>query len=206
MPLLARILEPDLFGVEMEDAGQPVFLPLLEEALVEKAAPKRRREFALGRACAREALEKLGHREVVIGRSASGAPLWPQGITGSITHTNGYAAAMVCAARHFFGIGLDAERVGGVTPDFWPRLFDAHERHHLISLNDAEQMVTATVIFSAKEACYKAWGCAGTLEFRKIRITPERDGFTAVRSGQELHGRYAVDGDLVLTAAWLYRR
>src|SRR5436190_22544044 len=49
MDLISRILVPGLFGAQMVDADQPVFLAPQEEALVAKAAPKRRREFALGR-------------------------------------------------------------------------------------------------------------------------------------------------------------
>ena len=200
MALLARVLVPQLFGAEMADAGQPVFLFPQEETLVEKAAPKRRREFALGRACAHAALEKLGYEPAAIGRSASGAPLWPKGIMGSITHTRGYAAALAGEARHFSGIGVDAERIGGVTQDLWPRLFDESERDHLLSLDGAAQREVATLIFSAKEACYKVWG--GTLGFRDIHVTPAKDSFTAIRSGQTLHGRYAVQDDLMLTAVW----
>jgi 4'-phosphopantetheinyl transferase EntD len=174
----------------------------LEEALVEKAAPKRRREFALGRACARGALEKLGHGGAVIGRGANGAPLWPQGFIGSITHTSGYAAAVVGETLNFSGIGVDAERVGGVTQDLWPRLFDEVERDHLMGLDEPDRGGIATLFFSAKEACYKAWGGAGALAFRDIRVTPGAHRFTAARSGEILHGRYAVDGDLMLTAVW----
>jgi 4'-phosphopantetheinyl transferase EntD len=202
MALLTAILGPDLFGVEIEDRGQPVHLPAPEAALVEKAVPKRRREFALGRACARSALEKLGHRGVVIGRGANGAPLWPEGLTGSITHTRDYAAAVVGETRRFSGIGVDAERVGGVTQDLWPRLFDDAERDHLMGLDEADRGPVATLIFSAKEACYKAWGGTGPLTFREIRITSGNGRFTAVRAGEILRGRYAVDGDLVLTAVW----
>jgi len=202
MALLARILAPHLSGAEMEDSGQPVFLPAAEDTLVEKAAPKRRREFALGRACARAALRGLGHGDAVVGKNANGAPVWPHGIIGSITHTAGYAAALVGEARHFSGIGLDAERVGGVTQDLWPRLFTARERDHLMSLDDVDQPIVATLIFSAKEACYKAWGGAGTLAFRDIHVTPDKDGFTAVRRRERLQGRHVVAADLMLTAVW----
>lgn len=200
MALLARILVPELFGAEMLDAGQPLFLSSQEEALVEKAAPKRQREFALGRACAHAALERLGYEPAVIGRSASGAPLWPKGIVGSITHTKDYAAALVGEAQHFLGVGVDAERIGGVTRDLWPRLFDESERDHLLGLDGAAQPAAATLIFSAKEACYKVWG--GRLGFRDIHVTPAKDSFTAVRSGQTLRGRYVVQEDLMLTAVW----
>jgi len=202
MALLAALLDPRLFGGEIKDRGQPVSLPALEAALVEKSVPKRQREFALGRACARHALEKLGHGSAVIGRAANGAPLWPEGIIGSITHTQGYAAAVVGDARNFSGIGVDAECVGAVTPDLWPRLFDDAERACLMDLDEAGRERAATLLFSAKEACYKAWGGVGTLAFREIRITPQGDRFTAVRSGEILQGRYAVDGDLIVTAVW----
>jgi 4'-phosphopantetheinyl transferase EntD len=202
MALVTALLASGLFGAETLDRGQPVDLPALEAVLVERAVAKRQREFALGRMCARSALEKLGHGSAVIGRGANGAPLWPQGITGSITHTKGYAAAVVGELRHFSGIGVDAERMGGVTQDLWPRLFDDTERDHLMDLDEPERDNAATLIFSAKEACYKAWGAREPLVFRDIRITPGEQSFTAARSGEILQGRYAVDGDLVVTAVW----
>ena len=202
MALLAQILAANLFGAEMEDLGQQVLLLPAEEALVEKAVAKRQREFALGRACARAALEKLGLGDAVIGRDTNGAPLWPDGIVGSITHTKGYAAALVAESARFAGIGVDAERVGGVTRNLWPRLFDKAELDYLAALDDAAQACAATLIFSAKETSYKARGCSGPLVFQDIRITAQADGFTAVRGGESLQGRYAVEGGLMVTAAW----
>ena len=202
MALLTAILACDLVGAEIEDRGQPLHISALEEAMVENAAPKRRREFALGRCCAHGALEKLGHGAAVIGRGENGAPLWPDGVTGSITHTRDYAAAVVGEARHFSGIGVDAERIGDITQGLWRRLFDAAECDHLMGLDEAEQVRIATMIFSAKEACYKAWGGTGGLAFREISVTPGNGSFTAVRAGEILHGRYAADGDLMVTAAW----
>ena len=62
--------------------------------------------------------------------------------------------------------------------------------------------VIATMMFCAKEASYKAWAMKGALSFRQIHIAPQADGFTATHAGQSLQGRYAVEGDLMLTAAW----
>jgi enterobactin synthetase component D len=202
MALLPRILAAGLFGAEMDDTGQPVSLRALEKELVAGASDKRRRDFALGRACAHDALAALGHEDIAIGIAGDGAPLWPTGVLGSITHTKAYAAAVVADARHFSGIGLDAERVGGVTEDLWPRLFDAAERDHLSALDAASRLVVATLFFSAKEACYKACTPRGGLRFREIHIAPEGDGFTATRSGENLRGRYALQGDLMVTAVW----
>ena len=80
------------------------------------AAPKRQRDFALGRACAHAALAKLGHGDAVIGRADKAHRSGPIGMVGSITHTKGYAAALVASAAAFPGIGVDAERVGGRDP------------------------------------------------------------------------------------------
>lgn len=201
--LLSMLHGPELSGAEMEDEGQPVRLFPEEEALVQKSVPKRQREFALGRACARAALARLGRPDGAIGRGANGAPLWPDGIVGSITHTQGYAASLVGLSRFYAGIGIDAERIGRVSPDLWPRLFDPSEMDHLGSLDAATQAVTATLFFCAKEACFKAWG--GTLNFQEIHITPGAGSFAAVRAGEQLQGRYAMGGDLLLTATWRAR-
>jgi len=202
MRLLSRILAPGIFSAEMEDVGQPVLLPPQEEVWVAKAADKRRRDFALGRACAHLALEQLGHHGTVIGKAENGAPCWPAGVLGSITHAKGYAAALVGDARQFCGIGVDAERLGGVTQELWPRLFNAAERRYLSSLDGAAQMLAATLFFSAKESCYKAWAMKGGLPFGEIHVIQQSDTFTATWSGKSLPGRYVVEGDLMITAAW----
>src|ERR1044071_3567794 len=202
MRLISRILAPGIFGAEMEDVGQQIRLPPEEEMLVAKAADKRRRDFTLGRTCARAALEQMGHRGAVIGKAGDGAPCWPTGVLGSITHAKGYAAALVGDARQFCGIGVDAERLGGVTQELWPRLFNAAERRYLSSLDSAAQMLAATLFFSAKESCYKAWAMKGGLPFDEIHVIQQGDAFTATRSGKSLQGRYAVEGDLMVTAAW----
>lgn len=202
MKLLSRLLEPGLFAAEMEDTGQTVLLLPEEEVLVAKAADKRRRDFALGRACARSALEQLGHSGVAVGKGRDGAPCWPSGVVGSITHAQGYAAALVAQAARVSGVGVDAERLGGVTEALWPRLFDAAECAHLSSLDGAAQILTATLFFSAKETCYKAWAIKGAPPFREIHVIPQADAFAARWSGKELRGRHAVAGDLMVTAAW----
>jgi 4'-phosphopantetheinyl transferase EntD len=202
MGLLSRILAPGIFGAEMSDTGQALALHPQEEIFVAKAVEKRRRDFAMGRTCARAALAKLDHGDAIIPIGEGGAPVWPAGILGSITHTRGYAAALVADAHRFSGVGVDAERVGGVTQDLWPRLFDDAERDHLMNLDGAKRAVIATMFFSAKETVYKAWAMKGALAFRQIHVTPDEGGFTATHAGQGLQGCYAVEGDLMLTAAW----
>src|SRR5688572_21941564 len=101
MELMSGILAPGIFGAEVDDVGQELGHLPAEEKLMEPWGKKRRRDFILGRNCARKALAALGHGNAVIERRGNGAPLWPDGIVGSITHTSGYAAALVADARRF---------------------------------------------------------------------------------------------------------
>lgn len=200
MDLISRILAPGIFGAEIEDVGQQISWIPEEETLVANAAPKRRRDFALGRACAHRALTALGIRDAVIGRQSNGAPLWPDGVVGSITHTSGYAAALAADASRFSGAGLDAERVGAVSPDIWPTLFGAGERGYLERLEGEDRALCATLFFCAKEACYKAWGTPQ--HFREITVSRTQNGFVAAGADKILEGRFAVKDDLLLAVAW----
>lgn len=198
---MSRLLVPGLSGAEIWDEGQPVEVHPAEDIYVARSAPKRRRDFALGRACARAALTGLRHGEAAIAKGDNGAPVWPAGIAGSITHTQDYAAALVGESSRFAGIGIDAERSGGVTRDLWPRLFSEAEQKMLGTHSDP--LLAATLLFSAKEASYKAWALKGALAFREIEITLEQEGFAAVRAGAQLRGRHAVEKGVVLVVAWI---
>lgn len=201
--LISRLLVPGLSGAEIWDEEQAIALHPEEEIHVARAAEKRRRDFALGRACARAALAGLGHGEAVIAKGDDGAPLWPHGVMGSITHTHGYAAALVGETRNFGGIGIDAERAGGVTPDLWPRLFSPAEQAQIAIQSDP--VLGATLFFSAKEASYKAWALKGALAFRDIEIVLDGGRFIATRAGVRLGGCYAVEKNVVLVTAWVPR-
>src|SRR5207245_224467 len=85
--------------------------PLLpaEAAVVAAVAPRRRREFAAGRWCARQALVRLGIEGFALLPSPDRAPRWPPGIVGSISHTSDYCVAVVARQRDFLGVGVDAE-------------------------------------------------------------------------------------------------
>jgi 4'-phosphopantetheinyl transferase EntD len=198
--LVSRLLVPGLSGAEIWDQGQAVAIHPGEIGYVAGSAEKRRRDFALGRSCARAALAEMGLGDAVIAKGDNGAPVWPSGIVGSITHTSGYAAALAGESRNFAGLGIDAERAGGVTPDLWPRLFTPTEQETLRT--QADPQVSATLLFSAKEASYKALARKAALVFREIEISLERDGFVAAACGAGLAGRYAVDKGVVLAAAW----
>jgi 4'-phosphopantetheinyl transferase EntD len=84
-------------------------LSLPERCLIEKAVPKRKREFTAGRTCARGALAGLGVAGGSILAGRRGQPLWPLGVRGSITHTDWYCGAAAARTVDFIAIGIDAE-------------------------------------------------------------------------------------------------
>lgn len=116
-------------------------------------APKRRAAFLAGRACARAALQQLTGIDSPVPRSHDRSPAWPAGITGSITHTDGFIAAVV-AHRRGFVIGIDAERVERTERDVSRRILTDAEAEWVADC--ADPTLATMSVFSAKEAFYKA--------------------------------------------------
>src|SRR4051812_40427195 len=99
--VIEEVLPAGVAGAEAFDDSAPAPLFPVEAELVAAAGTRRRAEFATARACARTALGKLGHAPVAVPRGDRGAPVWPAGIVGSLTHCDGYRAATVAEAKDF---------------------------------------------------------------------------------------------------------
>ena len=211
LPDIADLVYAEMYGDPADLAPLPE-----EEPLIARSVPKRRNEFVTVRHCARVAMEQLGVPPSPILKGEKGEPQWPRGVVGSLTHCEGYRAAVVGRSEVARSVGIDAEP-HGVLPD---RVLEA------ISLPDERREIAALpgglywdrILFCAKEATYKAWfpltqrwlgfedahisfevdsdGSAGSFVSR-ILIDP------AARSGPpltELSGRWTVAGGLALTA------
>ncbi|HEY5834592.1 4'-phosphopantetheinyl transferase family protein [Streptomyces sp.] len=144
------------YGDELDHA--PLF-PEEAEA-VARAVAKRRAEYAAGRACARAALSALGTEPVPILRDAErGAPVWPDGVVGSITHCDGYRAAAVAYATDILTLGIDAEPHGPLPQGVFDVITATPaETDALADLTGrAPEIHWDRLLFSAKETVYKAW-------------------------------------------------
>jgi len=129
-----------------------------ETAIVAKAVDKRRREFTTARNCARRALQSLGVQPVPIPAGERGAPRWPPGIVGSITHCAGYRAAAVAWAEDMITIGIDAEPNEELPSGVLDAVATVGEQARLRDLAAAVPIVCwDRLLFSAKESVYKAW-------------------------------------------------
>ncbi|MFE6037800.1 4'-phosphopantetheinyl transferase [Streptomyces sp. NPDC056452] len=193
-----------------------------EQAVVADSVEARRREFATVRHCARQALARLGgHRPGPLVPGRGGAPRWPAGVVGSMTHTAGFRAAAVARSDDLIALGIDAEPHIPLGPDVRAAVTLPEEREKLALLDSAHPGTAwDRILFSAKESVYKAWypvvGRMLRFEDATVDIDPRTARFHArllvpappgAESGfQELTGMWCADAGLVTTAVALRRQ
>ncbi len=213
--MIDEILPPQVAAAEAFGDRPDTVLFAEEEEVIAKAVDKRRREFTTARACARDALGKLGVPAVPIVPGPRGAPRWPAGVVGSITHCDGYRACAVARDSEIVTIGVDAEPHGRLPDGVLDAVSLAPERARLAELTAAVPGVCwDRMLFCAKESVYKAWfpltGRWLGFEDACVDFSPAGQSFTArllvpgpVVNGQVLTGftgRWLVSAGLILTA------
>lgn len=152
-----RDLLPDAIAVS--ESASPVGLDTLlpaERPFVEQSVEKRRLDFATGRHRARAALATLGLEAAscAIGVGEHRQPMWPAGVIGSITHCEGRYAAAVARYGEFVALGIDVEQNVELTDDVVRATSHARES---AALPAVAGLSWPTVLFSAREAVFKAW-------------------------------------------------
>jgi len=116
---------------------------------------KRNREFAAGRFCAQHALKQLAiNAEVPVDTDRK--PIWPQGIVGSISHSDNYAWAATARKGTIAGIGIDTETVvDDATLSQISKEITIDAEQELLAKIPHDGNTAFTILFSAKEAIYK---------------------------------------------------
>jgi 4'-phosphopantetheinyl transferase EntD len=213
MILPAEVESQECFG---EPPGG--FLFPEEEQIIARAVEVRRLEYATVRSCARSCLERLGYPPVPILPGVGGAPTWPAGVQGSMTHCPGYAAAAVGPVAQISAIGIDAEPDAPLPDGVLNLIATPAEQDRLATIQpEADSPDWDRLLFSAKEAVYKAWFplVGEWLDHQDAEIVfhPEHQTFTAhlTRDGltvdrrhiHRLHGRWAHKRGILLTAITL---
>ena len=183
-------------------AADPHDLWPAERPAVAGAVPQRLAEFAAGRQAARTALMALGHPAVALPMGPDRAPVWPEGIAGSISHAAGIAVAVV---RHGAPLGIDIEDDSPLPEDLWPSLTSPEER---AALPDGDTGRHVRRVFAAKEALFKAQaqGARAMFGFDAVHMTLAETTFDAqfltdagaFRTGDRVQGRLALVEGLVL--------
>ena len=214
---LASLFQIPVAAFETCSGIDPATLHPEEAACVARAAPRRVAQFAAGRACAHAALTQLGVAQPVLRVGPDREPLWPEGITGSITHTGDYCAAVAAPRLQLAALGIDAEERGAVRRQLWRHIATAEERAWLEALPAQQLGDMSSVLFSAKEAFFKCqypltrqWvGFADviiSIEADLFRVAPRAALRLAEHAPPPWCGRFALDGALVLTGIALPAR
>jgi len=206
--VIGQILPPQAAAAEAfgDVAGAPLFAA--EEAALGGAGLPRYAEFSTGRACARAALARLGFPPVPILPGPRGEPRWPGGVTGSITHCAGYRACAVARKAQVAALGIDAEPDAPVTAGVLAAAATRAERAWLEKRMSADPRVRwDTLLFSAKEAAYKAWFplTGATPGFADMEMTEPADGRFTLRLLTQGRGR-TRPGLPRLEGGWLASR
>ena len=184
------------------------FLSLAERTYLENVSQNRKREFIAGRFCAHEAmvLANVSPEHIQIG--GKGEPIWPSNIVGSITHSHGYAAAAVARKSDIVSLGLDAEIDEPLSSRVLRRISNVQEQEWVENVGGTLVQHPGKVLFSAKEATYKAWYpiTQEWLGFKEVLINFHDQGNTFTvdiqKNGpiREMHGKYTIRKDVIVTA------
>lgn len=195
------------FAAESDPASLPLHL--------KDASEKRKREFAAGRRVARQALIQAGCSDAgPPGIGEDRLPVWPCGWKGSISHSDDAAIAIAAPDTACQLLGIDIERVieQKLVRNIQSQVAYSGEMDLLEEFDSSTRL---TILFSAKEALYKALypQVKAFFDFQAARL--ERASPTGLnlqlvhswgedwQAGAVVPVRYAFLGDHVCTAVCL---
>jgi enterobactin synthetase component D len=208
--------DPDVAGT-FDAVARTIELP----SALQRAIPKRQREFLAGRLCAREAMRSIspGHSLETVGIGTNREPVWPRALVGSVTHSGGFAAAAVARRADHRSIGIDGEALisDAVAASVTSTIARANEIDKLALATGMDRTTILTLVFSAKESLFK---CLFPLVGRyfdfadaELRtIDRASDAFVVelvttlapdFPAGRQYDGRFSLDGAGVMTGIFL---
>jgi 4'-phosphopantetheinyl transferase EntD len=183
--------------------GHRLITPGDEDALLPQEAHafassvvKVRRASGAARIVARQLLAQLGHGHCAVPKASSGAPIWPAGVVGSLTHDSRVAVAAVGRRRDVAALGIDVEPAESLPSDLLDLVATAQER-----LRIADDPYHGRLLFAAKEAVYKAvYPLDQTfLDHHDVQVSLAERKAT-VRNGRIVELRFAISAHLVVLA------
>ena len=151
--LPAWVSQVSLYVEEADIAAAAIPLPPAWQI----APPERQRHYRAGRYCAQLALEQLGIPKAVLGLTEHGAPAWPEGTIGSITHTMGLVSAAAAARKRCLGLGLDVESIASLDKAhaLAARAATSSEVFAVMDSAKTDYATAVTLIVAAKHSLYK---------------------------------------------------
>jgi enterobactin synthetase component D len=183
----------------------------------EKWRNKRKETFLAGRLAVRHAQTYLNEPAKDIPKAEDGSPLWPNEYTGSISHTDNQAVAVLLPRSQgdIQYIGIDLEQLDNADKLDAADLIGCKEEFEILASAGIEKAQRALLLFSLKESVYKAlYPAVGEyFDFLDVVLVSieQTDVFVfqvrrtlsrRIKSGYLVKGRYKILGGHVMT--WAY--
>jgi 4'-phosphopantetheinyl transferase EntD len=173
-------------------------LALLPEELEALATSidKVKRASGAARIVARRLMAQLGQAQQAVPKAASGAPIWPAGLVGSLAHDSQVAVAAMARRVDFFSVGIDVEPAEPLDADLLNLVATASERKGI-----ADDPYRGRLLFTVKEAVYKSvYPLDGMfLEHHDVEVDLVT-GTATLRNGRAVRFRYSLSSHIVVLA------
>jgi len=197
---LGGMQEPGIVtGIRRIDEGDELDLYLPERAHIAAAKPARRREFATGRALLRQLIEQ----DVAIPVGSDRRPVLPDGVVASLSHDDTWAIAARSLTTEFVAVGIDIEPVEPLEPEVAATIGHPDDSDIGGVVRDPH------LVFTIKEAAYKAWSSIGgrMLEHHEIFIVTSDRTFSAYVDDLDViaRGSHATAAGRWLALAYIRR-
>jgi 4'-phosphopantetheinyl transferase EntD len=193
-----RVLAPAgvLIGCRRITAGDEHALHPEERSAFAGSVTSVRRASGAARIVARRLLAQLGHADWPLTKTASGAPTWPAGIVGSLSHDAQLAVAAVATRSAFYALGIDVEPAEALASDLLELVATPRERAAI-----EHDPFGGRLLFAAKEAVYKAvFPLDGTfLDHHDVEVDLLHQQ-AKVRNGRRVDLRCCTTGHLLVLA------
>jgi len=157
---------------------------------------KVKRASGAARIVARGLMRQLGRAEQIVPRSASGAPIWPQGLVGSLAHDAQVAVAAMARSNQFQSLGIDVEPAEPLEPNLLSLVATASE-----AIRIAEDPCRGRLLFAVKEAVYKTLNPLDGqfLDHHDVEVDLA-SGQAITRTGHAVQFRYGLSSHIVVLA------
>ncbi len=143
-------------------------------------------------------IRKLTGWQGTLAKARDGAPGWPEGWTGSLTHKDGWVG-LALSRDQATSVGIDAEDVGRLKAAFESKILNAAESSRLDGWSEGDATKRLEVLaacFSFKEALFKAVYPLGSKMFH----FPDAELTRFERKTGEIDARLLIDTSPVTPA------
>lgn len=159
-PIFPQLQKLVFYSCQFDLANyHPKLYPQFEVSMplsIQNSVDKRQAEFLAGRYAAQKVLKKLRVESgIPIGENRS--PQWPEGVIGSITHTDHHACVVAAHIKDYLMLGIDCENwITNTTVYEINDTIISKEESNLLRETRYQYSKLFTLIFSAKESLFKA--------------------------------------------------